>query len=213
MSAADRRARERLQRERALLDAATALMDRDDWEAVTVEEIARRAEYAKGTVYRHFASKDDLYVGSSPTGRAGTYRALDALDADRPFEAVLREAVAVCWQRATADRVHARLLPPCPASPTFSPPSRRTPATRSTRHEARIGDSLAGLVELGIEEGAVPAAEPEPRLFALSALLAGALALGPRPGRRRIPAGASRRRGAGDPRRPSYRVRAGSRRR
>ena len=55
-----------------LLDAAIALMDRDDWQTVTVEEIADRAEYAKGTVYRHFASKDDLLARLVADWNAGT---------------------------------------------------------------------------------------------------------------------------------------------
>jgi len=181
LSTTDRRARERLQRERALLDAAIALLDRDDWQGVTVEQIAERAEYAKGTIYRHFPSKDDLYVRLAADWAAGTHAALAALDADRPFEAVFREALALCWQRATADRVHARLLRHV-QRPDFL--AAVAPDTRAALDaaEARIGELLAGLVELGVEEGAVPAAEPEPRLFALSALLAGALALGPRPG-------------------------------
>ena len=93
-----------------LLDAAIALMDRDDWQTVTVEQIADRAEYAKGTVYRHFASKDDLHARLVADWNAGTYRALEDVDAERPFEAVLRDVVAVSWRRLTADRVHARLL-------------------------------------------------------------------------------------------------------
>ena len=68
-------------------------MDRDDWEAVTVEEIAHRAEYAKGTVYRHFASKDDLYARLAAHWNEGTLRALEEVDAERPFEAVLRDVV------------------------------------------------------------------------------------------------------------------------
>ena len=110
MSTAERRARDRDRRERSLLDAALVLFDRDDWQAVTVEAIAERAEYAKGTVYRHFASKDDLYARLAADWNAGTCDALEALDADRPFETVLRDLVAVCWRRMTGDRVQTRLL-------------------------------------------------------------------------------------------------------
>jgi len=181
LTTTDRRARERRQREQALLDAAIALLDREDWQAVTVEQIAGRAEYAKGTIYRHFPSKDDLYVRLAADWAAGTYVALAALDADRPFEALFREALAICWGRATADRVHARLLRHV-QRPDFL--AGVAPATRAALDEAdiRIGEILAGLVELGVEEGAIPPAASEPRLFALSALLAGAIGLGPRPG-------------------------------
>ena len=45
MSTAERRTRELEGRERSLLDAAVALLDRDDWQVVTVEAIAERAAW------------------------------------------------------------------------------------------------------------------------------------------------------------------------
>ncbi len=181
MSTAERKARERRQRERAFLDAALALLDRDDWQAVTVEQIAERAEYAKGTVYRHFPSKDDLYVRLAADWMEGTRAALAAIDADRPFETVLDEALRLAWQRATGDRVHARLLRHVQRADFLAgvAPESRTALARA---DAAVGELLAGLVGLGVEEGAIPPAAEEPRLFALSALLAGAVALGGRPG-------------------------------
>ncbi len=180
MTTTDRKARERLQRERALLDAAIALLDCEDWQAVTVEQIAHRAEYAKGTIYRHFPSKDDIHVRLAADWTAGTRAALAALDADRPFEAVFREALAICWRRATADRVHARLLRHVQRADFLATVA---PATRAALEEAdaEVGALLAGLIELGVEEGALAPAPLEPRLFALFALLAGAVLRGPAP--------------------------------
>lgn len=181
MSTSDRKARERHQRERAFLDAATALLDREDWQAVTVEQIATRAEYAKGTIYRHFPSKDDIYVRLAADWMADTHAALAAIDADRPFETVFREALAICWRRATADRVHARILRHVQRHDYLAAVG---PETRAALLEAdaRVGEILAGLVELGIDEGALPAGPLAPRLFAVSALLAGATGLAPWPG-------------------------------
>ena len=153
-------------------------MDRDDWEAVTVEEIARRAEYAKGTVYRHFASKDDLYARLVADWNAGTCAALEALDAGRPFEAVLRDVVGVCWRRLTADRVHARLFQHVQRADFRA---RLTPASRAALAEAdaRVLGLVAALVDWGIAEGVIPRAPLEPRLFAVTALLLGAVRLHP----------------------------------
>lgn len=180
LSTSDRRARERRQRERAFLDAAIALLDRDDWQAVTVEQIAARAEYAKGTIYRHFPSKDDIYVRLAADWMADTHAALAAIDADRPFETVFREALAICWRRATADRVHARILRHVQRADYLAAVA---PETRAALADAddRVGELLAGLVELGVEEGALPAGALAPRLFAVSALLAGATGVGPWP--------------------------------
>ena len=161
-----------------LLDAAIALMDRDDWQTVTVEQIADRAEYAKGTVYRHFASKDDLHARLVADWNAGTYRALEDVDAERPFEAVLRDVVAVSWRRLTADRVHARLLQHVQRADFLAG---LAPDTRAALAEidARTLGLLAGLIDWGIAEGAIPRAPLEPRLFAVTALLMGALRLHP----------------------------------
>lgn len=174
----DRRRRELEERERALLDAAISLMDRDDWETVTVEEIARRAEYAKGTVYRHFPSKDDLHARLVADWNAGTCAALENLDADRPFETVLRDFVAVAWQRLTADRAHARL---CQHAHDADFRARLAPASRValTEADARLLGLAAGLIDWGVAEGAIPRAPLAPRLFAVTGLLLGALRLAP----------------------------------
>jgi AcrR family transcriptional regulator len=56
----DRKSRQFARREQEILSAALALCSTPDWETVTVSEIARQAEVGKGTVYKHFASKDEL---------------------------------------------------------------------------------------------------------------------------------------------------------
>lgn len=173
MSTAQRRAREIERREQSLLDAALALFDREDWQAVTVEAIAERAEYAKGTVYRHFASKDDLYARLAADWTAATCDALDALDADRPFEAVLRDLVAIVWRRTAGDRVHARLLAHVGRSDFvagLTPDARRWLAEADERLRAIV----AGTLDWGVAEGAIPPGPVPPRLFLVTALLAGA---------------------------------------
>ena len=173
MSTAERRARELEQRERSLLDAAVALLDGEDWQAVTVEAIAERAEYAKGTVYRHFASKDDLYARLAADWIGGTCEALEALDADRQFEAVLRDLVLVALRRATGDRVHARLF-----ARVRQPEVRRGLSPEARRlldaADGRLLGLFAGTIDWGVAEGAIPPAPLEPRLFVIAALLAGA---------------------------------------
>ena len=173
MSTADRRARELERRERSLLDAAVALLDRDDWQSVTVEAIAERAEYAKGTVYRHFASKDDLCARLAADWIDAGCDAAEALDADRPFEPVLADLVALLWRRATADRVHAPLLARV-RQPEFRRGLAPSAAERLDAAETRLATLLAGVIDLGVAEAAIPTAPLGPRLFLVAALLAAA---------------------------------------
>jgi len=52
---------DRAARQSAIVDAALEVFARRGFNAATIDEIARHAELAKGTVYQYFASKDDLF--------------------------------------------------------------------------------------------------------------------------------------------------------
>jgi TetR/AcrR family transcriptional regulator, cholesterol catabolism regulator len=56
----DRKARETRRR---ILEAALELFSQRGVDAVTVEEIAERADYARGTVFNHFTTKESLCQG------------------------------------------------------------------------------------------------------------------------------------------------------
>ncbi len=60
MARPDRKKREFERREVELLDTALELFSKPNWESVTIEQIARAADIGKGTVYKHFASKDEM---------------------------------------------------------------------------------------------------------------------------------------------------------
>lgn len=50
------------QREQAILDAALSLMLEHGEEKVTVEQIAETVDIGKGTIYKHFTSKSEIYI-------------------------------------------------------------------------------------------------------------------------------------------------------
>ncbi|MCP3867583.1 MAG: TetR/AcrR family transcriptional regulator [Gammaproteobacteria bacterium] len=60
MARTDRKQREFARREKDILQVALGLFSQPDWESVSIEQIARQSEVGKGTVYRHFTSKDEL---------------------------------------------------------------------------------------------------------------------------------------------------------
>jgi TetR/AcrR family transcriptional regulator len=57
-----RRERERLRHRQEILDAARQIVADRGIDAITVEQVARQAEFAVGSIYRHFASKEDLIL-------------------------------------------------------------------------------------------------------------------------------------------------------
>lgn len=58
-----RREREKLQHKREILDVALKLFSEKGYHNVSMEEIAREAEFAVGTLYNFFKSKEELYKG------------------------------------------------------------------------------------------------------------------------------------------------------
>lgn len=57
-----RRERERLRHRQEILDAARRIVADRGLEGVTVEQVARQAEFAVGSIYRHFSSKEELIL-------------------------------------------------------------------------------------------------------------------------------------------------------
>lgn len=60
MGTRERRAREFQRREQQMLDLATDLLLEQGRDAITMERLAEKSEYAKGTLYKHFACREDL---------------------------------------------------------------------------------------------------------------------------------------------------------
>lgn len=50
------------QRERSILDAAAHLFHQQPWDRLTIAEVAVHAGIGKGTLYKHFPSKEALYA-------------------------------------------------------------------------------------------------------------------------------------------------------
>ncbi|MFW9901670.1 MAG: TetR/AcrR family transcriptional regulator [Candidatus Thorarchaeota archaeon] len=57
-----RKERETQLRKQIILEAAEKLFLSERYEATTMDEIANEAEFSKGTVYKYFNSKDELYI-------------------------------------------------------------------------------------------------------------------------------------------------------
>jgi len=62
MGIEERKKRERESRRSLILSAAKRLFFSQGFQSVTVEKIAREAELAKGSIYLHFQSKEEIYT-------------------------------------------------------------------------------------------------------------------------------------------------------
>ncbi len=62
MGTKERKDREKFQRRRDIIAAAKEIFIARGYQATTMDEIAEKAEYSKGTIYLYFQSKDELYL-------------------------------------------------------------------------------------------------------------------------------------------------------
>jgi AcrR family transcriptional regulator len=62
-STLSRKEREKKSRQEEILNAARQLFSQKGYHETTLEEIAHKAEFAKGTIYNYFANKDELFFG------------------------------------------------------------------------------------------------------------------------------------------------------
>lgn len=68
MAIADRKEREKEKRRRDIITAAEKLFFSRGYENVTMDDIAKEAELARGTLYLYFKNKDDIYIAIAIKG-------------------------------------------------------------------------------------------------------------------------------------------------
>ncbi|HWV85405.1 MAG TPA: TetR/AcrR family transcriptional regulator [Capillimicrobium sp.] len=85
----------RRRQEREIVDATRALFDERGLQDAPVEEIARLAGINKALIYRHFASKEELFVLTATRYLDELARSLGAIDRGAPP----RERLVACAER------------------------------------------------------------------------------------------------------------------
>ena len=71
--------RQRQEREQLILQAAEQLMIERGYHETSIDDIAARVGISKGTVYLHFASKEDLVIALVERGMRQLIAALDGI--------------------------------------------------------------------------------------------------------------------------------------
>lgn len=84
MAIQERRARERQERERLIIDAARELAEAEGWEAVTTRRLAELIEYSQPVLYSHFKGKDAIMAAVAADGFAELAGALRAARSAAP---------------------------------------------------------------------------------------------------------------------------------
>lgn len=86
MGIAERREREKLQRQNDILDAAEKVFFKKGFKAATIDDVAEAAELSKGTIYLYFKSKVSLYLGIELRANKLLKKKFESALANRPDE-------------------------------------------------------------------------------------------------------------------------------
>lgn len=89
---------------RAILRCAAEVFSERPYHEVLIDEISTRLQVGKGTLYRYFASKEELYFATIVDGLEGMQDAIDATlrqsaPLERIIEALARTMIGYFWER------------------------------------------------------------------------------------------------------------------
>lgn len=151
-----------------LIRAALELVAADGWAAVSMAAVARKADIATGSVYRHVASKDALLT---EVFRVASRRELEAVSTQialpGPVALRLRRAVATFAGRAMRVRRLAYALLAEPVAPGVE---HERLAFRRAYHEL-----FAGLLRDGVQRGELPPQDVDVAAAAVTGAISEAL--------------------------------------
>ena len=176
MGVQERKAREFQRREGEILSAALSLFKRDDWELVTVEEIARQAEIGKGTIYKHFESKDEIYARLALEFNRQLLRQIEQVDATLPVIARFREMTRLAWNAHLSSKELHRVVLYCGRS-EFRQSLPPAIAEEFTAVELATHAVSSAILAQGVEEGIFPQKPVAILLFGAQSAFWGAVQL------------------------------------
>jgi len=172
----DRKQRQFVCREQEILAAALELCSTPDWETVTVSEIARHAEVGKGTVYKHFASKDELLFRLMMNFYRGL---LDILREQRPQDSAteqLRLAVERALRYHADNREYRYVVAYCDRIDFKERANARWQQDFLALDRAFM-DWASPILTTGMHEGVIEPRPLEQLLLGISAAFKGAIAM------------------------------------
>lgn len=164
-----RRERERARHRQEILDAARKVLADRGLEGVTVEQVAREADFAVGSIYRHFSSKEQLIEELLVDLAEPTFEEIEQLGAQGlSFEARLEALIALMLQRQVESEPFLLALLGAPgAFPAPNSPAGRQLHEIGQRYVAALDELLA----LGQTEGVIAEGDRLPYVIALGGLI------------------------------------------
>ncbi|MEO5510328.1 MAG: helix-turn-helix domain-containing protein, partial [Longimicrobiales bacterium] len=173
MGVQERKEREFKRREEEILEAALALFKGDGWQSVTVEQIADRAEIGKGTIYKHFESKDEIYARLVLDYQRTAIEKLRRIDPNVDVIQRLRTIITVTFEMNLAAQEYQRLVQYSSRDEFRNSLSAATRTAFAHQDEAFFG-LINAVLEEGVRQSILPRKTPQELLFGPMAAILGA---------------------------------------
>ncbi|MCL1076768.1 TetR/AcrR family transcriptional regulator [Parashewanella spongiae] len=171
-----RKEREFARREQDILAAALSLFEGSDWQSVTVEHIAKQAGIGKGTVYKHFSCKEEIYARIALAHFGGYEKLWLAIDHEQSAIDWLSQVIEQSLLTSIAHPVAAKIAHYCKRT-DFK--QRLSPELTAAfeRFDKKCDDIFEKVLEMGMKKGEIPVQPIEEIALALHANFHGALAM------------------------------------
>lgn len=152
MGIAERKAREQQQRKESILEASQKLFIEQGPETVTIEMIAEEAEIGKGTVYKHFKSKSDIFASLVMRRGEMFLQELQKIDRTLPAEERIRVAIRIFLKLIFNDPRHFQVFQNCEHNIV---PDQLCPCTQEKygKLTEKKHQLINDLLQQGIDEG------------------------------------------------------------
>lgn len=174
MTVLERKEREFKRREGEILCAALALFNRDDWQSVTIDQIAAKAEIGKGTVYKHFETKDEIYARLVMEFHRGVLAKISQLDLKGPALKAIGQTMDLFWRANTEAPEYKRLIRYCRRDDFRRIIGPKLGAEMEAL-DAQFMELIAPVIERGIREGEIVKKPVASVILGLHAALIGVL--------------------------------------
>jgi len=147
-------------RVQSIQEAAIRVISRKGMAAATMQEIAKEAGVAKGTIYLYFRDREELVEKTFETAIGQLHQRLDAaLDGDGSFAERLRSLLTAQLAFFSENREFFRLYHSLRVPEGSAMQQRRQKRTCQPQFRARV-DRLAGILQQAMDSGEVRRLDP-----------------------------------------------------
>jgi len=171
-----RKQREFARREQEILSAALSLFEGPHWEQVTVEQISKKAEIGKGTVYKHFSCKEEIYAHITISFTKDIFDAFESAETQPEVIDSLKDIIRIAFDIFLNHPAKARVSFYCKREDYRG----RLNAELRTQFELldeQFQHFIGAILQKGIDKGLFPNKPVEQLMMGLEATFDGAISM------------------------------------